>query len=187
MPEEATQATPDTPAASAPTPPAASTAIPDYQEPDSLTSPRAETQLTDIFGNFPMVTGVPTWTPKTFAQSIAIDSTKSAIYVYDFTNNQWETVGGGGPAIYPGSVAADGTAVSLPSGWSSAKLGTGEYQVTHNLGLAASAYFINVTLLAIEQTIGAAKNTNTIDVTTTDVGSNTFADNAFDFVIIVPS
>jgi hypothetical protein len=39
-------------------------------------------------------------------------------------------------AIYSGRVAAAGTAIKLPSGWSSSKLTTGKYRVTHNLGTA---------------------------------------------------
>lgn len=39
-------------------------------------------------------------------------------------------------AAYGGYVAGNGTATSLPAGWSSAKTGTGAYTVTHNLGSA---------------------------------------------------
>ena len=39
--------------------------------------------------------------------------------------------------VYAGRVADDGSAVNLPSGWTSAKTGTGQYTVTHNLGTTA--------------------------------------------------
>lgn len=39
-------------------------------------------------------------------------------------------------AGYGGHVASGGTATHLPSGWTSAKTGTGQYTVTHNLGSA---------------------------------------------------
>ncbi len=40
------------------------------------------------------------------------------------------------PKCYSGFVNADGTAGSLPMGWSSTKTGTGAYTVTHNLNLS---------------------------------------------------
>lgn len=39
-----------------------------------------------------------------------------------------------GAEVYGGTVAANGTEVALPTGWSSAKNATGSYTVTHNLG-----------------------------------------------------
>ena len=41
---------------------------------------------------------------------------------------------GASSATYAGYVNDDGTAGSLPAGWSSTKTGTGAYTVTHNLG-----------------------------------------------------
>lgn len=41
---------------------------------------------------------------------------------------------GGGSTGFGGRLNADGTAVSLPSGWTPTKTGTGQYTITHNLG-----------------------------------------------------
>lgn len=48
------------------------------------------------------------------------------------------------PRIYWGLINTDGTAISLPTGWSSSSSGTGIYTVTHNLG-ATGNYAINIT------------------------------------------
>lgn len=62
-----------------------------YDEPDAPTTPPT-IRLEDIFGQLPMVTGTPTYTPKTFRDSLALDNTTGIIYYYDFTNNVWKTV-----------------------------------------------------------------------------------------------
>jgi hypothetical protein len=41
--------------------------------------------------------------------------------------------------FYSGHVSSTGTGTGLPAGWSVSRLGTGVYEVTHNLGLAATA------------------------------------------------
>jgi hypothetical protein len=47
--------------------------------------------------------------------------------------------GNTGQTLYSGYVSSTGTGTGLPAGWSVARLGTGVYEVTHNLGLAATA------------------------------------------------
>lgn len=69
---------------------------PTYDTP-TFQSPDAPTQLFEIVGMFPMVTALPTWTPKTFQQSFAVDTSKELLYFYDFTNNAWEKAGSSTP------------------------------------------------------------------------------------------
>jgi hypothetical protein len=60
-------------------------------------------------------------------------------YLRDNEAAHWAVIGANEAAIgkiYSGRVAAAGTAIKLPSGWSSSKLTTGKYRVTHNLGTA---------------------------------------------------
>lgn len=102
---------------------------------------RTESRIEDIWGNFPMVTGIPTFTPRRFEEGIALDTSISQFYYYDFTNNAWKTVGS--VTIFPGRVGADGSATDLPTGWSSARDNDpGEYTVTHNLGTTSYAAVI---------------------------------------------
>lgn len=59
-----------------------------YEEPQvgaSATSSRLE----NVFGNFPQTTTAPTWSPKTFRDTIAIDTTNNVFYFYDFADNVW--------------------------------------------------------------------------------------------------
>lgn len=72
---------------------------------------RTEIRIDDIWGKFPIVTSIPTWVPRTFNESIAIDSSTAKIYYYDYTNNTWRTV-------YPDGVGGDAstnTATSVDS------------------------------------------------------------------------
>ena len=47
--------------------------------------------------------------------------------------------------IYGGRIDKSGTAVSLPSGWTSSRIGSGTYQVTHSLGLGTSSFSVVTT------------------------------------------
>ncbi len=62
----------------------------DYKEPVANPA-RQEQRLEDIWGQFPRVTSIPTWVPKTFRDSFAIDTLAGALYFYDFQNNLWRT------------------------------------------------------------------------------------------------
>jgi len=58
-------------------------------------------------------------------------------YLRDNEATHWAVIGANEAAIgkiYSGRVAAAGTAIKLPSGWSSSKITTGKYTLTHNLG-----------------------------------------------------
>jgi hypothetical protein len=87
--------------------------------------------------------------------------------------------------IYSGRVAAAGTAIKLPSGWSSTKTATGKYTITHNLGTT------NYTIVAIANNRFAtweaiATNTFTIYIYGHDnvSGDMLFQDAAFHFILI---
>ena len=61
------------------------TSVIDSEPSDSL-------RLEKIFGNLSQVTTVPTFTPRTFREGLALDTTAAKLYYYDFTNNVWKTV-----------------------------------------------------------------------------------------------
>lgn len=53
------------------------------------------------------------------------------------------TFSGGGQTIYAGHIdGSDGSTISLPTGWSAVRDGTGAYTVTHNLGLGENGYVV---------------------------------------------
>ena len=57
-----------------------------YSEPTFGSSPSSVYSET-IIGKFPQVTAIPTLTPRTLMEGIAVDTTAGRIYYYDFTNN----------------------------------------------------------------------------------------------------
>lgn len=85
---------------------------------------------------------------------------------------------------WSGAVAADGSAITLPKGWSCAKNSTGNYTVTHSMG-SATAYIVvattNFSTAVIVQRVLRAANAFEV-VTTNAVGVATNA--AFDFVVM---
>lgn len=151
-----------------------------YNEPQSQTKD-PDVNLEDVWGNLPMVTGIPTYSPKNFRDSIALDTTSGILYYYDLTNALWRQIGGGA-VQYQGTVNGDGTASSLPSGWSSVRNSAGNYTVTHNLGTTSYGIvptpFGNDALHAIVLTI--ASNSFTV-VTANNAGSD--VDTAFIFIL----
>lgn len=66
----------------------------EYDEPQSVSGERTESRIEDIWGNFPQVTAIPTWTPRRFEESMAVDTTANVLYVYDFTDGAWFSSGG---------------------------------------------------------------------------------------------
>lgn len=84
----------------------------------------------DIFNNIQTVTSVPSGTPKNFYGQFNIFNGK--LYFYDFTNAMWDVAGGS--SVYAGAVDSGGTAINLPTGWTSTRTGAGQFTVTHNLG-----------------------------------------------------
>lgn len=55
-------------------------------------------RLTDIWGQFPRVTSIPTWVPTRHYDEIAIDQTNNILYWYNFTAAAWEFTQGGATA-----------------------------------------------------------------------------------------
>jgi hypothetical protein len=109
-------------------------------------------------------------------------------YLRDNEAAHWAVIGANEAAIgkiYSGRVAAAGTAIKLPSGWSSTKTATGKYTITHNLGTT------NYTIVAIANIRFAtweaiATNTFTIYIYGHDnvSGDMLFQDAAFHFILI---
>lgn len=69
--------------------------------------------------------------------------------------------------VYAGRVALDGSATSLPSGWTSSSPSTGVYLVTHNMGGAA-----NIPMLMIDANV--TPNSHRIKGSLTSITSNSF-------------
>lgn len=102
-----------------------------YVEPTQST-PTQGIRLENIFGMLIQVTTTPTWKPKTFRDSLAIDTSSGKIYYYDSVNNVWKSVSG---STYGGYIASAASSSTLPTGWSvSYNSGTKVYTITHNLG-----------------------------------------------------
>lgn len=57
------------------------------------------------------------------------------------------------PQSFYGAVLGDGTAATLPSGWSSVKNSDGVYTVTHNLGLTSIGYAVVASALETSGTL----------------------------------
>lgn len=92
-----------------------------------VTSPtsgeRPEARLEDIWGYLPRVTAIPTWNPRRFYESIALDEASNTIYYYDFTNAQWREVPGAINESRFGGTATDG-ALSVTSGTTTVSIGS---------------------------------------------------------------
>ena len=61
-----------------------------YNEPVAP-APTDMTRLDNITGHLPRVTSAPTWTPRTFRESMAIyvNSTTYRLYIYDYVGKAW--------------------------------------------------------------------------------------------------
>jgi hypothetical protein len=104
----------------------------------------------------------------------SIDDLKSAL--------AWLGVGASSSS-YIGRVDSAGVAVSLPAGWTSARNGTGDYTITHNLGSAA--------YIVLLQSDGAAsvpvihtRGSNSLRTTFFSLAAS-LTDTSFDFQIII--
>lgn len=87
---------------------------------------------------------------------------------------------------FGGIVASTGTGRLLPSGWSSLKTGTGNYTITHNLGLTSTTYAVVATLAGggtgfVEID---AQSANSFNVDTFS-STSSLTDHQFNFVVIV--
>lgn len=73
-----------------PTPGAQTPEIPiEHTVPDLALPDAGDVRIEKIFGNLPQVTGVPTFQPRSFRESLAIDTTNNVFYFYDFVDNVW--------------------------------------------------------------------------------------------------
>ncbi len=64
--------------------------------PDVSNSP---VNIERVFGMPHMVTAIPTWSPKTFNDSFAFNTTTATMYYYDFVNKAWKTIGTSGSIL----------------------------------------------------------------------------------------
>ena len=86
---------------------------------------------------------------------------------------------------FGGRVNADGTAASLPTGWTSSRTGNGQYTVTHSLGTALYGVAItSVDANLSTANLAAAPGANSFSLITWDNGA-TNTDHVFTFVLIL--
>ena len=85
-----------------------------------------------------------------------------------------------GAEVYFGKVAANGTALKLPAGWSSTRTALGKYTITHNLG---STDYIVVALVVTRGVWLASENANTFVIYCIS-NANVYADEIFNFILI---
>lgn len=83
--------------------------------------------------------------------------------------------------VYWGEVASDGSAIRLPTGWTSATTGTGDYVVTHNLGNASYGVAANA---ISAYAFGKIPDTsaNTFEIIFQDAAGN-LANSSFTFIL----
>lgn len=91
-------------------------------------SERDEVRLEDVWGDFPLVTTTPTWTPRTFRESFAVDTTNEVLYFYDKENNQWLSTQTVVNSSKFGGTGADG-ALSVTSGTTNLDFGSASFVV----------------------------------------------------------
>ena len=81
------------------------------------------------------------------------------------------------PFVYGGAVAADGSAVKLPDGWTSSLPGsTGRFTVTHNLGHTNYSVVANANVTAF-----SASRVTLADIS--DKSANSFEVNLYDCIV----
>lgn len=64
----------------------------DYQEPNTTPTIRREISLEDLWSYLPRVNAEPSWLPRKFYESLALDETNNQVWYWDFSNNQWRSV-----------------------------------------------------------------------------------------------
>lgn len=135
---------------------------------------------TDIIGLFETINTVPTAVPASPYEQVKlyVNGSVFRVYWYDSLGKIWHYAQQG---PFAGVVAANGTAVSLPSGWTSAKTNTGRYTVTHNLGTTSYAVVISPTVNNADNHDVASKGSNSF--TTELLLNGGFADCQFDFLL----
>lgn len=62
-----------------------------YKEPKIPNTVAPTVELENVNGFIKRVTTAPTWTPRFFAEQIAIDTTNDKFYIYDFDNAAWKS------------------------------------------------------------------------------------------------
>ncbi len=108
-----------------------------YEEP--VSAPVAQsTNIEEVFGGFPEVTSTPTWVPKNFKDSIAINTSTNTLYYYNTTHNTWKAITT--TPSYGGYVNTSASSATLPAGWSASyNGGSKSFTVTHNLSTTSYA------------------------------------------------
>lgn len=98
-----------------------------------------------------------------------------------------DTVVAASSSVYGGVVDSDGTAISLPSGWTSSKTATGNYTVTFDSALANSLYSVVLTvgtgaIQVVIPRINAKSTTSFTYIAEASNGSD--ADSRMNFVLV---
>jgi hypothetical protein len=133
--------------------------------------------------------GYGSYTENAGRQYIAVTGlSNAAVVVDDVTTRQFGSnaaftePGAWGPATRAGSVAANGAALSLPRGWSSANGGTGIYTVTHSLGTTDYGVGIVTNSANSNRVERILLGSNSFTVVVTNTG-NALTNDAFAFTL----
>lgn len=86
--------------------------------------------------------------------------------------------------VFHGRIYDDGSVERLPPGWSSSKLGTGYYRITHNLGTAGYSLTFGGTFTNVYAMSPVPRGINSFDVQTTSAAAVS-ADMAFNFSLML--
>lgn len=156
---------------------------PEYEAPGAEQDPHAVQRVEQVFGMFPTDDMQPTAPARKLDEQIRIVGGK--VYVYDTEGNDWIPLASLERMAFSGEVAADGSAVSLPAGWSVSKTATGTYRVTHNFG--TTAYSVVATPLFSSDTrmtaVVLSREANRFTINTL-LTVSTDTDNPFFFVLM---
>jgi len=147
--------------------------------------------LKDLTGHLKVITVAADLTarlagkPRDFPDQVLLDTTTGTtkLYVYNATAGTWNSLSFGSSA-YGGYVNANGTAgTPMPSGWTTAKTGTGAYTITHNLN--TTSYVVVATAAGASFHVGAiyAINANTFDISWVTMAAS-LQDAAFTFILL---
>src|SRR5262249_39554144 len=133
------------------------------QPPPAAPVPRLE----DLGGLFQTQDSVPTDPARKVYEQVRI--VDGAVYLFDPKSNAWIKLEP--QTVYGGIVDPTGAAISLPSGWTSARSAKGNYVITHNFG--TTDYSVNPTIDAtadpthnIAITVLLSKGANSFTVNT---------------------
>ena len=145
---------------------------------------------TDVGGNFATVTiplqisntDVATFVGPVVAASVILSGTATAAAAT--VSTELVTKGQLDTKVYGGQVNSAGTAVYLPTGWSSVRNAAGNYTITHNLGTTSYAPVVSLNGSTTLSITAITINANNFSVIAFVPASGVNTDSAFNFVVV---